>query len=125
MNAPAKWLTREDTQRIRSTGLKNAQSIVAGAFPEWPESRCEALLAGCMDAWGRGPLVTAGTLSRASTLILSAWRLRDHIAGVMLLSEGERLVPLYLHRLTLALRMQSPSALWVDFSKLQEADKCS
>lgn len=121
MTAPAKWLTREDTQRIRSTGLKSAQAIVAGAFPEWPERRCEALLACCMDAWGRGPLVTAGILSRASTLILSAWHLREHIAGVMLLSEGDRYVPLYLHRLTLALRMQSPSALWVNFQQLKEA----
>jgi hypothetical protein len=122
MTAPAKWLTSEDATQIRSNGMVTAQAIVAGAFPEWPESRCSALLAGAMQTWGKGPLVTAGILSRASTLILSAWRLREHIAGVMLLSEGDRYVPLYLHRLTLALRMQSPSALWVNFQQLKEAE---
>jgi hypothetical protein len=40
----------------------------------------------------------------------------------MLLREGEGFVPLYLHRILLALKMQSPTALWIDFTPLKEAD---
>ena len=118
----ATWLTKEEAQSYAAKSRATAQAIVQGAFPEWPESRCNALLAACQAHWAKGPITTAGTLSQAAGLILAAWRMRDHIAGVLLLREGEGFVPLYLHRLTLALRMQSPTALWVDFSKLKEAE---
>ena len=118
----ATWLTREQAQSYAAKSRATAQAIVQGAFPEWPQSRCNALLAACEANWAKGPLATAGTLSQAAGLISAAWRMRDHIAGVLLLREGAGFVPLYLHRLTLALRMQSPTALWVDFSKLKEAE---
>lgn len=118
----ATWLTKEEAQSYAAKSRTTAQAIVKGAFPEWPESRCNALLAACEANWAKGPLATAGTLSQASGLILAAWRMRNHIAGVLLLREGAGFVPLYLHRLKLALRMQSPTALFVNFSGLKEAE---
>lgn len=121
MEVTAKWLTPAQVEQTRKNGVASAKAMVRSAFPDWPESRTEALLSAAMSAWGRGPLITANTLVRTADLITAAWGMRDHIAGVMLLREGEGFTPLYLHRLTLALKMQSPKALWVDFEPLKGA----
>ena len=122
MQATAKWLTPAEVAQTRKNGVATAQAMVQSAFPEWPERRTAALLDAAMTAWCRGPLVTANTLVRTADLITAAWGMRAHIAGVMLLREGEGFTPLYLHRHLLALKMQSPTALWVDFTPLKEAD---
>ena len=122
MQATAKWLTPAEVAQTRKNGVTTAQAMVQAAFPDWPERRTHALLDATMTAWGRGPLVTANTLIRTADLITAAWDLRDHIAGVLLLRQGEGFTPLYLHRHLLALKMQSPTSLWVDFTPLKEAD---
>ena len=124
MQATAKWLTPAEVEQTRKNGALTAKTIVQSAFSEWPERRAEALLGATMAAWCRGPLVTANTLVRAADLITAAWDMRDHIAGVILLREGEGFTPLYLHRHLLALKMQSPTALWVDFEPLKGIDTC-
>ncbi|UYP69153.1 hypothetical protein OIU14_05325 [Thalassobacter stenotrophicus] len=119
MEITAKWLTPAEVERTHKTGVATAKAMVQSAFPDWPDSRTDALLSATMTVWGRGPLITANTLVRTSDLITAAWDMRDQIAGVMLLRDGEGFTPLYLHRLTLALKMQSPKALWVDFEPLK------
>lgn len=122
MQATAKWLTPAEVAQTRKNGVATAKAMVQAAFPDWPESRTDALLDASMTLWGRGPLITANTLARAADLITDAWAMRDHIAGVMLVRQGEGFTPLYLHRHLLALKMQSPTALWVNFTPLKEAD---
>jgi hypothetical protein len=122
MQTTAKWLTPTEVAQTRKNSITVAKTMVQSAFPDWPVERTEALLDGAMTTWGYGPLITANTLVRTNDLITAAWRQRDNITGVMLLREGEGFVPLYLHRILLALKMQSPTALWIDFTPLKEAD---
>ena len=123
MQATAKWLTPAEVERTRASSIATAQTMVQFAFPDWPQSRTDALLDASMTLWGRGPLIAANTLVRAAELITAAWGMREHIAGVMLMRSAEGFTPLYLHRHALALKMQSPTALWVDFTPLKETDQ--
>ena len=111
----AKWLTRDDARKIHCVTKRNALAMVMGAFPEWSEKACSVLLETCQFNWSRGPIPTAAILSQAAGLILKAWEMRDHIAGVLLLRDGEGFTPIYLHRVTLALMLESPTALWIEF----------
>ncbi len=111
----AKWLTRDEALKFNDIASRNALAMVMGAFPDWSEKACSALLQTCQWNWDRGPLPTAAILSQAADLILKAWELRDHIAGVMLIRDGEGFTPIYLHRVTLALMLESPTALWIEF----------
>ena len=111
----ATWLTRDGARKIHNVSKRNALAIVRGAFPDWSEKACSALLEACQFNWDRGPISTAATLSQASEIILKAWEMRDHIAGVMLVRDGEDFTPIYLHRVTLALLLESPTALWIEF----------
>ena len=111
----ATWLTRDGARKFYNIASRNALEIVIGAFPDWPESRCRALLEICKFNWDRGPIPTAAILSRTAGLILSAWEMRDHIAGVMLVRDGDGYTPIYLHRIKLAFLMQTPNSLWVEF----------
>lgn len=123
MQATAKWLTQADVQRTRDNSVATAKAMVRSAFPAWPECRADALLDASMTLWGRGPLITANILVRTAELITAAYDMHEHIAGVMLLRKGEGYTPLWLHRQSLALKMLSPTALWIDFETLKEADR--
>lgn len=120
MSVTTKWLTPQDAKKVQDTSLRVANEIVTSALPDWPTARAQALLTVCMGLWSKGPLVTANILARNADLIIAAWEMRSHIAGVMLIRKGESFVPLYLHRHLLALKMQSPTALWIDFTPLKE-----
>jgi hypothetical protein len=121
----ATWLTREQTQRVQAKNNLTALAMLRSALPCWSDTQRSALLKSCMRDWGTGCLVTANRLSQASAHILAAWDLSEHIAGLMLIRQGDATVPLYLHRRTLALKMQSRTALWVDFQPIKEAQACA
>lgn len=120
MPTTTQWLTPEDAKHVQDTSMRVANEIVSSALTSWPIGRSQALLTICMGLWSKGPLVTANILARNAELITAAWEMRSHIAGVMLIRKGESFVPLYLHRHLLALKMQSPTALWIDFTPMKE-----
>jgi len=53
-----------------------------------------ALFRECLNTWGAGPATTVAKLSDARDLIKTAWNLKDHIAGVMLIKNGLTFSPL-------------------------------
>ena len=107
MQITTQWLTPAKVERTRESSITTAQTMVQLAFPDWPQGRTDALLDASMTLWGRGPLIAANTLVRAAELITTAWGMREHIAGVMLMRSAEGFTPLYLHQHALALKMQS------------------
>jgi hypothetical protein len=117
----AGWLTPEESATVRETGSTTATAMLAASYPDWSLNQRRALLATAMADWATGPLATAHTLCLAADQIHAAWAMRDHIAGVLLVKEDEAFTPLYLHFRTLALKMQTATALWVDFQPIKEA----
>jgi hypothetical protein len=117
----AGWLTPEESATVRETGSTTATAMLAASYPDWSIDQRRALLATAMADWATGPLATAHTLCLAADQIHAAWAMRDHIAGVLLVKEDEAFTPLYLHFRTLALKMQTATALWVDFQPIKEA----
>lgn len=117
----AGWLTPEESATVRETGSTTATAMLAASYPDWSIDQRRALLATAMADWATGPLATAHTLCLAADQIHAAWAMREHIAGVLLVKEDEAFTPLYLHFRTLALKMQTATALWVDFQPIKEA----
>ena len=117
----AGWLTTDQAAAVRETGSATATAMLAAYYRDWSVNQRRAMLATAMADWATGPLATAHTLCLAADHIQPAWAMRDHIAGVLLVKEGEGFVPLYLHFRSLALKMQTATALWVDFQPIKEA----
>lgn len=87
----ATWLTRDSARQFYNIASRNALEIVMGAFPDWPESRCAALLEICKFNWDRGPIPTAAILSRTADLILSAWETASLLTQMPLSCSQQRI----------------------------------
>ena len=77
-----------------------------------------ALFRACLTAWGAGPATTVARLSDARDLIQTAWELRDHISGVMLIKNGLTFSPLYLHSDRLAYKLSKAGDYWIPFKEI-------
>ena len=77
-----------------------------------------ALFRACLNTWGAGPATTVAKLSDARDLIKTAWELKDHIAGVMLIKNSLTFSPLYLHSDRLAYKLAKSGDYWIPFNEI-------
>lgn len=117
----AKFLTPDEVKVLSARAFSAAERHVETAYKTVGVGFGKALFNTCMRSWGSGPTSTAARLnSEATEHIIHAWKLRDHIVGLLLQRTEHGLIPLYLHNTSLAHKLSSEGSMWIDFTEVEK-----